>query len=576
MRTDGARLGCGAGAAQRAADAALTDHVIALARRLPPGRRLALRASGGRRLVTDAWDDYITLVRLGRDGRRPDPARARLGRRRRPARRRLAPRRRLRDVRGRATRSRASAPSGSRAARRLVGLERAAHRLPVPARLAGAPADALPGGRGARRRHPRGCRRRRGRERRRRPRRCRSRCASTRTPPVARGCCRPPPSPPTRGRRRARGRRCDERRRLGRGADRRRGAAARARGRACQRAAPRRWPTVRTRSRGRSPTPRATAPKAARASAWPTRRRRRSDAPQPPNGAVARRAATCWRRGRGERRGLRPRPRVGRADLLDGAPVGHVWQAGGVVHAVVGARLAAGVHHLVLAVADRAGNPARLAWDMTVARRGRTCRERAGGRRRGDGRLAGAAPASPGARARKRAASVRAVVARIGAARPRVVIVRLRARPGCASSLRVHCGTVVRTLRVRANARGIATVRVACAGAATVRMVGRAGQAARSHRRPPAAAAPAGAARSGARHRPSRASAVSWPSCAAASSCSRRSPRPAGAAWVRRAPTPAGRFATSFAIVHAGQFALRARVAALAADPSAPFVLTMR
>jgi hypothetical protein len=37
-----------------------------------------------------------------------------------------------------------------------------------------------------------------------------------------------------------------------------------------------------------------------------------------------------------------------------------------------------------------------------------------------------------------------------------------------------------------------------------------------------------------------------------------------------------GRFVTSFAIVHAGQFALRARVAAVAALPSAPFVLTMR
>jgi len=38
----------------------------------------------------------------------------------------------------------------------------------------------------------------------------------------------------------------------------------------------------------------------------------------------------------------------------------------------------------------------------------------------------------------------------------------------------------------------------------------------------------------------------------------------------------AGSFATSFAIVRAGEFALRARVPALAGDASAPFVLTMR
>ncbi|MDP9255438.1 MAG: hypothetical protein M3Q31_02610, partial [Actinomycetota bacterium] len=38
----------------------------------------------------------------------------------------------------------------------------------------------------------------------------------------------------------------------------------------------------------------------------------------------------------------------------------------------------------------------------------------------------------------------------------------------------------------------------------------------------------------------------------------------------------AGSFATSFAILHAGQFALRARAPALAGAASAPFVLTMR
>ena len=52
---------------------------------------------------------------------------------------------------------------------------------------------------------------------------------------------------------------------------------------------------------------------------------------------------------------------------LDGAPVDHVWHAEGVVHGVVGARLAAGVHHLVVTAADRAGNAGRLAWDVSVA-----------------------------------------------------------------------------------------------------------------------------------------------------------------------------------------------------------------
>ena len=133
----------------------------------------------------------------------------------------------------------------------------------------------------------------------------------------------------------------------------------------------------------------------------------------------------------------------------------------------------------------------------------------------------------------------------------------------------------MRTLRARASARGFAVVRVACAGAATVRM----------------ATAPARVlVRIAARRLPLRL-AVS-PGRRSAPTVARVSGRLAelrgrvvliealtATGWRRvgRARADAsGRFATSFAIAHAGQFALRARAPAVAGAPSAPFVLTMR
>ena len=131
----------------------------------------------------------------------------------------------------------------------------------------------------------------------------------------------------------------------------------------------------------------------------------------------------------------------------------------------------------MLTVADLAGNVARLAWDIVVAAVRRTA--------------AGTAPASAGATGpagapgasgsparrprRSRAAargSPRCARSSHGSAvrGPRAVVVRLHARPHLRIALRVRCGQTVRTLRVRANGRGIATVRVACAGAATVRL----------------------------------------------------------------------------------------------------------
>jgi hypothetical protein len=262
---------------------------------------------------------------------------------------------------------------------------------------------------------------------------------------------------------------------------------------------------------------------------------------------------------------------------IDGARADNVWQVEGVVHGVASARLAAGVHHLVLAVADRAGNPARLSWDVTVAA--------APGTPGGSAPVVGAAPTgaggtgaasgSSGKAVRKRAAHVRAVKARVGSTRPRVVVVRLRARAQLRILLRVRCGATARKLRVRASARGIATVRIACAGPATVRMVALPGRllvhiaARRLPLRlqvlPQRRSAPTVARVSG--HLSElRGHVVALEALTATG-------------WRRvgqaRADS-AGRFVTSFAIVHAGQFALRARVAALAAVPSAPFVLTMR
>jgi hypothetical protein len=155
------------------------------------------------------------------------------------------------------------------------------------------------------------------------------------------------------------------------------------------------------------------------------------------------------------------------------------------------------------------------------------------------------------------------------------VIVRLRARPRARLALRVRCGQVVRSVRARANARGIAILRVACAGAATVRV----------------AVAPGRVlVRIAPRRLPLRLRVV--PQSRSAPTVARVSGRLAelhgrdlvlealtAAGWRRVGLVRAdgsGSFATSFAIVHAGQFALRARVPALAGAASAPFVLTMR
>jgi hypothetical protein len=266
---------------------------------------------------------------------------------------------------------------------------------------------------------------------------------------------------------------------------------------------------------------------------------------------------------------------------LDGTPVEHVWQTGDVVHGVAGHSLLAGTHHLVLAVADRAGNAARLAWDIVVVGSA--------------GTAAGAAPASAGATgpagapgasgsagsagaaavARKRAAAVRALVPRVGGTRPRAVIVRLHARPHLRIALRVRCGQAVRRLRVRANGRGIATVRVACAGAATVRLAFAPGRV---------------LVRIASRRLPLRLRVV--PQRRSSPTVARVSGRLAelrgrnldlealsaeGWRLVGRVRVDAsGSFATSFAILHPGEFALRARVPGLAGNASAPFVLTMR
>jgi hypothetical protein len=264
---------------------------------------------------------------------------------------------------------------------------------------------------------------------------------------------------------------------------------------------------------------------------------------------------------------------------LDGTPVEHVWRTGDVVHGVVGRRLLAGAHGFVLTVADRAGNAARLAWDVVVVGTGSTAAGTAPASVGATG-PAGAAGASGSAApaavvARKRAAAVRAFVARVGGARPRAVVVRLHARPHLRIALRVRCGQAVRTLRVRANGRGIATVRVACAGAATVRLAFAPGRV---------------LVRIAPRRLPLRLQVV--PQRRSAPTVARVSGHLAelrgrelalealaATGWHRVGLVrvdASGSFATSFAIVHAGQFALRARVPALAGAASAPFVLTMR
>jgi hypothetical protein len=260
---------------------------------------------------------------------------------------------------------------------------------------------------------------------------------------------------------------------------------------------------------------------------------------------------------------------------LDGVSVDHVWQVGGTVHGVSASRLAAGAHHLALQVADRAGNANRLVWDVSVPAAAVSGGSAPAGGTTVTGGASGAAPVAPGVATRTRSVTVRAVVARISGPRARALIVHLLARPRLRIVVRVKCGAVARKVRVRANVHGIAAVRVVCAGAATVRMVVRPGRllvhiAARRlplrlQVRPAQRTAPTVARISGhLAELHGRAVVVE----ALTATGWRR-------AGVARADA-SGRFSTSFAIVHAGEFAVRARVPALAAAPSSPFVLTMR
>jgi len=267
--------------------------------------------------------------------------------------------------------------------------------------------------------------------------------------------------------------------------------------------------------------------------------------------------------------------------LLDGTPVEHMWRTGDVVHGVAGHALLPGTHHLVLTVADRAGNAARIAWDIVVVGTAGTAAGTAPASAGATGPAgapgANGSPASPAAAAvaRKRAGAVRAFVARFGGTRPRAVVVRLHARPRLRIALRVRCGQTVHTVRVRANGRGIATMRVACAGAATVRL----------------ALAPGRVlVRIASRRLPLRLRVI--PQRRSAPTVARVSGHLAelrgrnldlealsASGWrlVGRVRVDAsGSFASSFAILHSGQFALRARVPGLAGNASAPFVLTMR
>ena len=251
------------------------------------------------------------------------------------------------------------------------------------------------------------------------------------------------------------------------------------------------------------------------------------------------------------------------------------------------AALASGVHTLAWSIADAAGNRTEGSTRFDVPDMkpppvgapqpptgGPAASTPAGGGAV-PASTASPAPGSPGKAARTRASLVRALQARVGPARPRIVIVRLRARARLRIVVRVRCAGVTRRLPVRASPRGIATVRVACAGVATVRMVARPGRLLvhiagrrlplRLQVQPQRRTAPT-VARVGGRLAELRRHVVVLEALTASG-------------WRRVGQTRAdstGRFTTSFAIVRAGRFALRARVAALASDPSAPFVLTMR
>ena len=288
----------------------------------------------------------------------------------------------------------------------------------------------------------------------------------------------------------------------------------------------------------------------------------------------ARRGRGAEHRGRGDRQGFRPRPRCPCADLGRRADRPRLaGRRGGP--GVAGAWLAAGIHHLALAVADRAGNPARLAWDVTPrparAHLPGVCRRVAGRPRAVERAPLLRLPARRPASARCRYARSRRASGRLASRRDRQTASACRASHRAAAAMRCrdpqaagareHPGRCQRARRWRGT-RNRAHGRPSWTPA-------------RSHRGRPASAAPAGAAATAhgtdrrAGQRPARRAARP-----------RRRARGAHTDGWRRVgqarADSAGRFVLSFAIVHAGQFALRARVAALAAIPSAPFVLTMR
>ena len=287
--------------------------------------------------------------------------------------------------------------------------------------------------------------------------------------------------------------------------------------------------------------------------------------------------ATCSRvDGRGQRRRLGRRPRLDSLSRSTAAPVDHVWRAGDVVHAR--RRAPARSRRAPPRARGRRSRGQRSAPRLGRERRGGARRqpaaapagEHAGGRRAP--RAVARRPVARRRRAQARRGRARLRRARLGARRPRVVIVRLHARPRlrivAARALRrgrAHAARARERARHRDRPGRLCGRRDGAAG-------GRAGTAARPHRRAPAAAPAAGRARSSrigadrrARQRPpGRAARTRRPARGADG-------RPAGAASaVARADAAPGSFATSFAIVHAGQFAVRARVPALAGAASLP------
>ena len=275
MRADGVTWDAAPTIVNEQQTTALTDHVIPLAggfRQVGVALYAHPAAAG---LVTDPWDDYVTLVRMVVTVQDATP----------PA---------LIWVDGGglldgawhrgdvcATFGLGDRESGAGAVWLASGAASAVWNA-TPTRLAVSagrrlwPAHALPGSGGARRRHPRGCRRGSGRQRRAgradAVHGAHRRHAAVGAP--ARARCRRIRRPPGR---RARSRRCRERHLLGAGPDRWRDACrwisperARAGGPA------RGWPTARTRSHGRSSTRRATATEGSTRFDVPDTSRRRS------------------------------------------------------------------------------------------------------------------------------------------------------------------------------------------------------------------------------------------------------------------------------------------------------------